>query len=431
MGPSIGLGDAPRGDGPGEPPAAWPPPFPPQAASTVSPPPTASTVNPPPPPAAWASEPPGPPVPVGPTWPPGPPVADRGATPTQLGAVALLAGGVGVGAASFLPAYLGGTSLASQAYQAVAHAIPLAGFALAAVLAVVAARPSARARPPLGLPGVLGLGVASLGLGLVVTDVGQAVAGSRVGPGLVLAVVEWVLCAAGSVLALRPGLVRPQRPVASARGASGTLMAAALLLAGVVVAWLFAPAWDRYVLDLTALGRTSVVTAGNAFDQPGLMVAGSVTVMVAVVAVALAAGLVRQAKVAATLLAGALVVLVAQVVSALVQWRSPLAPSQFGLSPGRAAALGLHVDAGFTASFYGFCAGVVALAVLAAGRALLRGRPALAGPERSLAPDAGTFSPPPGASTPGPPAPSSSPAGGPETGPVPGPRRAFRPTPHY
>ncbi len=295
-------------------------------------------------------------------------VRSRPALSAQVAAVALLAGGVGVGAASFVPAYLGGISLASQADQAMGHAVPLAGFALATVLAVLARPAAGSGRPPLGLPGVLGLGVAAVDLGLIVTDLGQAAAGTTAGDGLVLTVLSWALCAAGSLLALHPSLLRGERRAARRPGRADVVGALLVAVVGFAVAGLFAPAWDRYVVDLQALHRVTVVTAGNAFSQPGAMIAGSVIVMVAVAAVAVVGGVLRQAKVAATLLAGAAIVLAGQIASALVQWRIPMPPATFGLDPARAAALGLHVQAGFTVSFYLFCVFVALLALLALAR---------------------------------------------------------------
>ena len=302
-------------------------------------------------------------------------VRSRPALSAQVAAVALLAGGVGVGVASFLPAYLGGISLASQPDQAMGHAVPLAGFALATVLAVLARPPAGSGRPALGLPGVLGLGVAAVDLGLIVTDLGQAAAGTTAGDGLVLTMLSWALCAAGSLLALHPSLLRGERRAARRPGRADVVGALLVAVVGFAVAGLFAPAWDRYVVDLQALHRVTVVTAGDAFSQPGAMIAGSVMVMVAVAAVAVVGGLLRQAKVAATLLAGATIVLAGQIASALVQWRIPLPPATFGLDPARAAALGLHVQAGFTVSFYLFCVFVALLGLLALAR--------VAGGERS------------------------------------------------
>lgn len=340
----------------------------------------------------------------------------RSAPPAQVAAVALLAGGVGLGVASFLPAYLDGASLASQADLATAHALPLAGFALAAVLAVLARPRAVDRRQPLGLPGVLGLGVAAVDLGLLVTDLAQAAtAGSTAGGGLVLSVLEWALCAAGSLLALHPSLLRGERRASGGEARVDVLRFVLFAVVGLAVAGLFAPAWDRYVVHLTAIGRVSTVTAGNAFSEPGAMVAGSVLVMAGIVVVAMLAGLLRHGKVAATLVAGGLVVLVGQIASALVQWRIPVSPSQLGLSPARASALGVHISAGFTAAFYLFCAFVALLGLLGLVRARVGAlpRPARARRGGGGAPAGG---PPPWWGAGGVPGPFATPGGLPTAG---------------
>jgi hypothetical protein len=308
--------------------------------------------------------------------------SDRSGVLAQLVAVVLLAGGVGVGTVSFLPAYLGGASLADQPDLAMAHGVILGGFALAALAAVALGQTS---KAP-GLPGALGLGVAAADLGLIVTDIGQAVSGSRAGSGLVLAVVEWALCAAGSVVALHPTLLQRKADERLSRSRSELFGGIALVAAGLGAAWFFAPAWDHYVVDLTAIGRVTSFNAGNAFAEPGPMIAGNVLVMVAVAAVAGVAGFLRQARLAGALLAGTLVVLVGEIASALVQWRIPLSPSQLGLTPSRASALGLRVDAGFTAAFYLFCLFVALLAVLGVARVAASRLPVRAAPGPSMPP---------------------------------------------
>src|ERR1039457_2622907 len=115
--------------------------------------------------------------------------------------------------------------------------------------------------------------------GLFFADAGTAIAGGgQVGGwGLWLSLVGWLACAGGSALAL---LLRPAGGLSTAgvlsppRGGSpGPVVL--LVLAGFGAAAAFAPAWDSYTLR-NATGLTRSLTAGNAFSNPGLVVAGDV-----------------------------------------------------------------------------------------------------------------------------------------------------------
>jgi len=135
-----------------------------------------------------------------------------------------------------------------------------------------------------------------------------------------------------------------------------------LVLAGLGAAAAFAPAWDSYTLR-TATGQVQTVTAGNAFANPGLVIAGDVAVMVALVVVVIAAALWRPMRHGAVLLAGAIIPMAAQAISALIQVSQPATPAQFGISSAQASQLGLTISSGLTPAFWIYCAFVVALAV--------------------------------------------------------------------
>ena len=110
--------------------------------------------------------------------------------------------GVILGVAGLFPAYLGGSSLAQQADQLIPHAIYLAVWTASAVLILLG---GARLR----LGALLSLGLSVVTFGLFFADAGTAIAGggNTGGAGLVLALVGWLACAAGSVAAF---LHRPQ-----------------------------------------------------------------------------------------------------------------------------------------------------------------------------------------------------------------------------
>jgi hypothetical protein len=132
-------------------------------------------------------------------------------------------------------------------------------------------------------------------------------------------------------------------------------------LSALGVAAAFAPSWDSYTVQ-TQSGTVQSMTAGNAFANPAPVIAGNVAVMVTLVAVAVAAALWRPARQGAALLAGAVIPMAAQVVSALVQLGEGTSPAQLGISPAQAAQAGLTISSGLTPAFWIYCAFVVALA---------------------------------------------------------------------
>lgn len=267
-------------------------------------------------------------------------------------AAALLGAGVLAGLIGLFPAYVGGTSLAGQAYELVPHLIYLAAWAASAALVL-------RGRGRLQAGALLGMGVSVLTFGLFLTDLGQVIAGQSAGAGLVLTLVGWLGCAAGSVMAFRLAAVgRPARP---ARRELGHV--AMVVIAGIGAACAFAPSWDSYVLRLGATGATYSVTEGNAFAFPGAVIAGNVIVMVGLVAVVAVAALWRPVRHGALLLAGATIALAAQAISALVlQLGQGATAAQFGFTPQQAGQAGLTISSGFTPVFWVYCVFVVALA---------------------------------------------------------------------
>jgi hypothetical protein len=277
-------------------------------------------------------------------------------------AAALLAVGVILGVAGLFPNYLGGSSLAQQADQLIPHAIYFAVWTASAVLMLAG---GARLR----LGAMLSLGLSVVTFGLFFADAGTAIAGggNTGGAGLVLSLVGWLACAAGSVLAF---LLRPAgTPGAAGRAAwlgrprgSELGPVVLLVLAGLGVAAAFAPAWDSFTLR-TAAGQSQSLTAGNAFSNPGLVIAGDVAVMVALAAVVIVAALWRPVRHGAVLLAGAVIPMAAQAISALVQAGGSPSPTQFGISPAQASQIGLTISSGLTPAFWIYCGFLVALAV--------------------------------------------------------------------
>jgi hypothetical protein len=133
-----------------------------------------------------------------------------------------------------------------------------------------------------------------------------------------------------------------------------------VVLSGLGVAAAFAPPWDSFTLR-TASGQVQTLTAGNAFSNPGLVIAGDLAVMIALAAVVIAAALWRPARHGAVLLAGATAVMAAQAISALVQVGETPVPAQFGISSAQASQLGLTISAGLTPTFWIYVGFLVAL----------------------------------------------------------------------
>ena len=287
---------------------------------------------------------------------------------TSLGrpiAAGLLAAGVVLGVIGLFPGYLAGASLAIQPPDLVPHVIYLAGWTVSAMLIAFG---GARLRPG----ALLGAGLSLVTFGLYFADAGTAMAGGLhlADAGLVLGIAGWLACAAGSAIAVllpaggRPGPFRPggnPRTLGRPRGAQ---IAAAILLvlSGLGAAIAFAPSWDSFTLR-TATGQSQSLTAGNAFANPGAVIAGDVAVMVALGAVVIAAALWRPVRHGAALLIGATIPMVAQAISALIQAGEAVTPQQFGFSAAQAQRLGLTISAGLTSTFWIYSAFVLVLVV--------------------------------------------------------------------
>src|ERR1700722_8484611 len=313
----------------------------------------------------------------------GPVVDGPGARPrpghggTLLAGEGLLVLGVVLGLAGLFPGYAGGQSLLSQWDQVVPHLCYVIGWMVtAALVALSVARPGNAAR----LGALFGLGLSAVTFGLFLADLGQVVSGGvTLGSGLVVSLLGWAACTAGSALALkatgqRAAQLRPQgapvQPGAQARRSgparpgrrhAGPL--ALLVLAAIGAAAAFAPSWDSFTLVATATGTSQTITAGNAFDNPAIAIAGNVIVMLAVVAVAALAALWRPARHGALLLAGAIVPLAAEVPSAMIQVGQQATPATFGISSAQAAAAGLTISSGLTGIFWVYLVFVISLIV--------------------------------------------------------------------
>ena len=207
---------------------------------------------------------------------------------------------------------------------------------------------------------LLGVGTSAVTFGFFLADAGEVIAGGAhlAGPGLVLGLVGWLVCAGRLGGGLPGPAARPpgaRWPAQRRHGPGGDADARRAGHGGRVRARV-----DSFTLRV-ASGATQTVTAGNAFANPAPVIAGDVAVMVALVAVVAAAALWRPARLGAALLAGVIIPMAAQAISALVQVGQAASPAQFGFSPAQAAASGLTISSGLTAAFWIYCAFLVAL----------------------------------------------------------------------
>jgi hypothetical protein len=276
-------------------------------------------------------------------------------------AAGLLAVGVILGIAGLFPGYFTTQALVQhQPDELVPHLIYLAGWTISAALVL-----SGGARQRAGA--LLATGISVVTLGLFVSDTGQITSGHLpFKAGLLLSLAGWLVCAAGSGLALlaRPagGTVTPTGGTVPPQGrVKDPVLAVTLaVLAALGAAAAFAPAWDGFTLRSPA-GVLETATAGYAFSQPALMITGTVLVMVGLVLVVLVAALWRPVRLGAALLAGAAIPMIAQAVSAVIQIREGASPKMFGLPSAQASQLGITASAHLTWSFWLYAAFVAAL----------------------------------------------------------------------
>jgi hypothetical protein len=158
--------------------------------------------------------------------------------------------------------------------------------------------------------------------------------------------------------AARAGIFRRRKSDA------GTI--ALLTLCAIGAAASFVPSWDSYTIVQSSTGSSATQTAGNAFQNPGTVMFGDIACVIAIIGVAFLAGLWRPARQGAALLAGVIVAMAGQAISALIQVSQPASPELFGISPAQAQASGLSVSSGVTSIFWVFCLFVVAMALACA-----------------------------------------------------------------
>jgi hypothetical protein len=267
---------------------------------------------------------------------------------------AVILAGVTIGTTGLFPSYFSGVSLASHVDQLLPHLVYLLGWAVAGILLLT---------PRLARVGAVGaVGLSVMSFSFFVTDVGTAVSSSAQsgGPGLYLSLVGWALCAGGSFAALVS--------THDATSRNSLHLHERLLIPGLIVvvgaAITFALPWDSYHLLAAATGQSESFTAGYAFSNPGAILIGELITMAAMVVLLGLALAWRPIVTGTALFVGAMVPLVAQLFSALLQPAPSLA--QFGVSAAVASQDQVHLSAGYTPWFYLYCA-AIGLLVIAGG----------------------------------------------------------------
>lgn len=312
----------------------------------------------------------------------------------ELAAGGLLATTVVLHVVAMFPDYFAGNSaqsIASQSDQAALYGVVAGIWALALGFGVSS---PTRVRAAAGIA----VGAAVTEAGFRLSDVGQVFryGTSQASPGLWLMVAAWFVGVAAAVLAVvavrRAARVEPATAPVPAEDPLVPRLVARLgvALLALATAALFLPAWDHYQGSSSVTGRGFSFNLGNAFAEPWQVVTGNVLSAVAIAAVPILAGLWlwRDRQLSAGAVAGALGMLAAQFVAAVVQVDQPVPPSIAGLSPAQAHQLGLAIGLKLTGWF--LADALVAFALFALVMALATARPVQENSEATLpsAPDA-------------------------------------------
>jgi hypothetical protein len=273
-------------------------------------------------------------------YPPGAPAPYSQATVTQVpstgpgradvtAALVILAG-VGLGIAALFPDfYHGGHSLASDNATLVYNLINFGGWALAAMLVLLA-------RNAMGA--WLAAGVTASTLGFYLLDTGAVARyGTHIAAtGFWLGQANWVVCAAGTLGALY---------AARSRGVLGGIKLGPVALpllaavAGIGAAVAYAPGWDRYRIVAGTTGRSVSFTNPDAFHNPAAVIVGHVVVIVVLVVAPVLATLLQPGVGAAAALAGLAIPQVANVAQGLTGLLGSVAPATVGLTAEQVSSL--------------------------------------------------------------------------------------------
>lgn len=277
-------------------------------------------------------------------------------------AALILIGGVGIGlAALFPPYYAGGSSLSSTTANLLYNTIRFAGWAVAALL--IALRRT-------GVGTWLAVGVTAASLGYYGTNTGYVARyGAHVaGTGFWLGQASWVVCAAGTLAGIAaarysgvfgaPRRTQPAFPLLVAVGAIAAAVA-------------YSPGWTHYHLFAATTGRHEDITLGNAFHNPGWVIAANVIILTVLVVGPVVVMTLRPSALAAAALAGLMIPQIANLASEIVVATSPADPRMLGGTSQQLTRLHETLTVNPTAWFWFEAIAIGALSLLCLARVLI------------------------------------------------------------
>ena len=223
--------------------------------------------------------------------------------------------------------------------------------------------------------GLLGASLSALYFVISLAAFGYVIAGLGHGPYLLLSVTWWLPVAAGSAISLvrKGGLASIGRPGRPRRADALPLALLAITVAGALVTWL--PAWVQYTFtgsmgphseDLTTLYTAPWIEFGGPWGE----IAGSVSQMIVMVAIAATAALWRPPRFGAVILTVAVLSLVSSAIVGIGDVIEAPPRAFFGILAGERMA----VSVAGTPWLWAFCGFTAALTVVC-GWLFIRSRP--------------------------------------------------------
>jgi serine/threonine protein kinase len=217
----------------------------------------------------------------------------------RLAASALLGLGVILGLAGLFPRYWSGLTLASQPRELVR---PLCYIVVWAAATIGVLRGPTVAR----FAALLGAGLGVVLFGFFFADLGYVISDHlKIGAGFVLSLLGWLACTAGSVCALTVRVT----PRSGSPRAAVTPLGLVMVSAAIGTAITFLPSWTK--VTWVQHGTSHTITSKGVLAMGGVIAAGNVVVIVALIAIAIVAAVRRPICDGAVMLAGAIVPMIA------------------------------------------------------------------------------------------------------------------------
>jgi serine/threonine protein kinase len=217
----------------------------------------------------------------------------------RVTASALLGLGVILGLAGLFPRYWTGLTLASQLRELVRPLCYIVVWA-AATIGVLRGTTVARSAA------LLGTGLGAVLFGFFFADLGYVISEHlKIGAGFVLSLLGWLACTAGSACALTVRVT----PRSGSPRAGVTPLGLVTVSAAIGTAVTFLPPWTKVTWVQHGISHT--ITAKGSLAMGGVVAAGNVLVIVALIAIAIVAAVRRPIRDGTVMLAGAIVPMIA------------------------------------------------------------------------------------------------------------------------